>query len=319
MKKCTYCGKEYGDEASACAIDGEPLAKFPPEPEAVKVEPCDEEKIVTIEIFASRGAAEIAFSKLEAHGVECWIKADDAGGMYPNLALASGVRLQVRASDAERAVEVLKTEVSLPETFESVAITKNTSTPSPKTKLAFGQIIIGIIIGVLLTLLYQWTKIEGTKTYYHYAANGQPDEMWIYQDGYLAEYRQDRNLDGKWDHRAYYEKGKVVRAESDDNFDGKPDAWWTYSDDGIDTCQRDTDFNGTPDEFSTYKKRILQGVEIKPNGSKFAITKEIFSNGVLTEIWRGGDSNGNFRTVEKYDAFFNPISTNQLQLQSPLK
>jgi len=25
MKRCTYCGKEYGDEADACQIDGEPL------------------------------------------------------------------------------------------------------------------------------------------------------------------------------------------------------------------------------------------------------------------------------------------------------
>ena len=25
MKQCTYCGKEYPEEASACAIDGEPL------------------------------------------------------------------------------------------------------------------------------------------------------------------------------------------------------------------------------------------------------------------------------------------------------
>jgi hypothetical protein len=320
MKKCTYCGKEYGDEASICAIDGEPLAKFPPEPEPAGVNP-HEEKIVTVEIFATRNAAEIAATKLEAHGIECLVKADDAGGMYPNLALAGGVRLQVRASDAERALGVIKTEAPLPETFESEAITENTSfdTPSPKIKLAFGQIIVSIVIGVLLTLFYQWAEKQGTKMFYHHAGNGQVDEEWIYQDGHLVEHREDRNLDGKWDYRVYYKQGLVVRAEYDDNFDGKPDAWWTYSDDGTDTLQLDTDFNGTPDEFDTYKKRIMQGIEIKPNGSKFAITKEIFSNGILTEIWRGGDSNGNFRTVEKYDAFFNPISTNQLQLQSPLK
>ena len=27
MKKCTYCGKEYPDEAEVCAIDQEPLEK----------------------------------------------------------------------------------------------------------------------------------------------------------------------------------------------------------------------------------------------------------------------------------------------------
>jgi hypothetical protein len=30
MKKCAYCGKEYPDEATACAIDGEPLGHFAP-------------------------------------------------------------------------------------------------------------------------------------------------------------------------------------------------------------------------------------------------------------------------------------------------
>lgn len=30
MKKCTYCGKEYLDEATVCAIDGEPLARIGP-------------------------------------------------------------------------------------------------------------------------------------------------------------------------------------------------------------------------------------------------------------------------------------------------
>jgi hypothetical protein len=31
---------------------------------------------------------------------------------------------------------------------------------------------------------------------------------------------------------------------------------------------------------------------------------------VVTEILRGGDSNGNFKEDVRYDEFFNPISTN---------
>jgi hypothetical protein len=30
MKKCMYCGKEYPDEATICALDGEPLKDFAP-------------------------------------------------------------------------------------------------------------------------------------------------------------------------------------------------------------------------------------------------------------------------------------------------
>src|ERR1041384_1600882 len=29
IKKCTYCGKEYADDMTVCAIDGEPLTQFP--------------------------------------------------------------------------------------------------------------------------------------------------------------------------------------------------------------------------------------------------------------------------------------------------
>ena len=29
MKKCTYCGKEYPDEAKACAVDAQPLIRVP--------------------------------------------------------------------------------------------------------------------------------------------------------------------------------------------------------------------------------------------------------------------------------------------------
>lgn len=321
MKRCTYCGKEYPDEATMCAIDGQPLAKFPPDPAPEPVSPVVEEKIVIIEIFPTRELAELAATKLEAHGIECWVKADDAGGMYPNLALTGGVRLQVRASDAERASAVIKSEAALSETFESEATTENAASeaPSSKSKLALGQIIVSIIIGVFLTLFYQWAEQQGTKTYYHHAANGQTDEMWIYCDGHLVEHREDRNLDGEWDYRTYYTNGFIARAEYDNNFDGKPDEWWTFSDDGTDTLQKDTDFNGVPDMFATYKNRIIQQVDLKPNGLKYSVTREIYSNGVLTEIWRGGDSNGNFRTVEKYDPFFNLTSKEPFQSQLPAK
>jgi antitoxin component YwqK of YwqJK toxin-antitoxin module len=124
------------------------------------------------------------------------------------------------------------------------------------------------------------------------------------------EYREDRNHDGNWDYWVYYENGHRVRADYDNNFDGKADEWWTFSDDGIDTLKKDTDFNGIPDEICTYKYGIIQYEEMKPNGSKFATEREFYKNGALTEIWRGGDSNGNFKEQVQYDPFFNPISTN---------
>jgi hypothetical protein len=101
-----------------------------------------------------------------------------------------------------------------------------------------------------------------------------------------------------------------VRSEWDNNFDGKPDEFVTYSNGAPTTFEKDTDFNGVPDEFGIYKYGILQQVDFRPNGAKYSMQRWIYKNGVLTEILRGGDSNGNFKEVVRYDPFFNPISTN---------
>ena len=283
-------------------------------------------KTLPIRIFGSHDAAELAAANLQAHGIQCWITSDDAGGMLPNLTTPGGVRLLVRISDAEAATALLGAQVSPAEInqIETEAITSAPPETLPLKKLALGQIVfgvvIGVILGVMLCLLYQWTNKLGEKTHYHYTADGKRDEAWIYRDGHLVEFRQDRNLDGEWDHRAYYENGRVARSEYDNNFDGKPDEWWTFSDDGTDTLQKDTDFNGIPDEFCTYKHYIIQKLDFKPNGSQFVTLREVFQNGVLTEEWRGGDSNANFKEVVRYDPFLNPISTNvptEFQLLTP--
>jgi hypothetical protein len=58
MKQCTYCGKEYSDEASVCAIDGQPLrevispiAASPPPPVSERQQIIDAEHIKLLAIF----------------------------------------------------------------------------------------------------------------------------------------------------------------------------------------------------------------------------------------------------------------------------
>ena len=107
MKKCPYCGKEYPDQASECAIDCYPLPSFPPEHKPAKDCSGYEVETVVVHTFISHEAAQLAASNLEAHDIKCWISADDGGGMYPNLTTAGGVRLSVTAADAETAVALL--------------------------------------------------------------------------------------------------------------------------------------------------------------------------------------------------------------------
>ena len=329
MKNCSYCGRENTDEALHCNECGTEFEREVMASESDNDRFHDEVKSVTIRTFTSHDAGNIARSNLEAHGIECWVKSDDCAGWYTNLTAPGGVRLFVRASDAEAALGLLNVET--PNQGDSESNVPSDSTPENKNSFVPVAIIVGI--AVLLCLLYvsrgkptgkdnlgTTTQYIGATTQYHHAQDGKPDEAWIYQNGHLMEYREDRNHDGNWDHWVYYEHGQEVRSDSDNNFDGKPDEWWKFSDDGKDTLQRDTDFNGVPDDFSTYKNKIIQQANMRPNGSKFVTEREIFQNGVLTEIWSGGDSNGNFKEDVRYDPFFNPISTNipaPFQLQSP--
>ena len=55
----------------------------------------------------SKIEAEIALGALEAADIEAMVSADDAGGLQPGLWVGEGVRVLVRAEDAERASKIL--------------------------------------------------------------------------------------------------------------------------------------------------------------------------------------------------------------------
>ena len=63
-------------------------------------------RLIVVRTFLNKVEAEIAQGALEAAAIESLIQADDAGGLRPGLWM-SGVRLLVRAADAERANELL--------------------------------------------------------------------------------------------------------------------------------------------------------------------------------------------------------------------
>jgi hypothetical protein len=62
--------------------------------------------LVVIRTFLNRIEAELAHSALEAAGIESLVAADDVGGIRPSLWMG-GVRLLVRATDAEEAEKIL--------------------------------------------------------------------------------------------------------------------------------------------------------------------------------------------------------------------
>lgn len=61
-------------------------------------------ELVSVSTFRSTADAQLAKGVLDDAGIDCMIRSDNAGGMYPSLA---GVELLVRSEDLERATELL--------------------------------------------------------------------------------------------------------------------------------------------------------------------------------------------------------------------
>ena len=63
-------------------------------------------ELVVVATFLNQIEADMAKGILETADIESMISADDAGGLRPHLWMG-GVRLLVRAEDAEQAVKIL--------------------------------------------------------------------------------------------------------------------------------------------------------------------------------------------------------------------
>lgn len=74
------------------------------------------ERMITVRIFDSSWAAQLARARLEAAGIESLI-ADEHFARMITITTAGGVRLQVRGEDAAAAAELLSREAALPEIY----------------------------------------------------------------------------------------------------------------------------------------------------------------------------------------------------------
>ena len=63
--------------------------------------------MVVVKTFANRFEADLAKSALDAAGIDARIRADDAGGLRPNLWVGGGVDVYVDEDDLSRAAEIL--------------------------------------------------------------------------------------------------------------------------------------------------------------------------------------------------------------------
>jgi hypothetical protein len=118
MKKCSYCGAEYPDDAVMCPVDHTPLERpaEPPPPEPKKPEyrfPSisaeDREKdFVTLVTCPTLPAADIILGRLQAAGIEVSIPDESMMNvMGGGLAAFGFVRVQISPKDYDAAKELL--------------------------------------------------------------------------------------------------------------------------------------------------------------------------------------------------------------------
>jgi hypothetical protein len=69
-----------------------------------------EAELITIHSFDNEIEAEFAKAKLESAGIRSFLSGDDCGGLRPAMSFTNGIKLIVRADDAERANKILSEE-----------------------------------------------------------------------------------------------------------------------------------------------------------------------------------------------------------------
>ncbi len=68
------------------------------------------EELLVLRTFPDEQTALLAQAVLKANGIGSIVSADSASQMEPQLQFARGIRLSIRATDAEAAQELLETE-----------------------------------------------------------------------------------------------------------------------------------------------------------------------------------------------------------------
>ncbi|MBN1178182.1 MAG: DUF2007 domain-containing protein [Anaerolineae bacterium] len=75
-------------------------------------------EMVVVATYGNELYAEIAWGVLDAEGIEAFIAKDDAGAMIPSLQQTGGVRILVAAEDADRALEILESDIDVEDEYD---------------------------------------------------------------------------------------------------------------------------------------------------------------------------------------------------------
>jgi hypothetical protein len=103
---CPKCGDEFVAGLAVCPDCGLPLVDEPPS--RAEREPEDGEEWVTVATFRNMFDASVARGALEADGLSAFVPGENIGAFARVTVPGTWVEVKVRASDRDRAVELLK-------------------------------------------------------------------------------------------------------------------------------------------------------------------------------------------------------------------
>jgi len=191
----------------------------------------DLEKAVVVKTFLKLTDADLAAAQLRGAGIECAITSDDAGGVYPALAL---IKLLVDPDDAPEARRLLDEPVA-PVAIPDVGSPVTQETPTRPAFPMWPLFVAGMIVGILIhgLCIDARNKHVPTRRWNQPSASKGASEPVTRRRGTVVEQQYDQNHDGRPDDWVFYEKGVMTSRICDDNFDGKPDEWHTYNTNGL--------------------------------------------------------------------------------------
>lgn len=117
------------------------------------------EETTILATYTARRDAEIARDYLDDAGIRAFVRADDAGGMHPQLQRAHGVKLVGMRGVAPRAREVLAEAHLLPDEGEGAASASRTSASESAAEAdgwasaVYGLVLVLGALAVVLVLL----------------------------------------------------------------------------------------------------------------------------------------------------------------------
>lgn len=257
--------------------------------------------MITVKTYSSIPDAELDQSFLSAAGVKSYLADENAAAL--GFGPVIEVRLQVADSDASKAMAILK--IKKPK--RSLQGSEEVKDGLPKI-LIFVVLFILIVGALVFVLRKSETQVQGSSVDSRDDnQDGNPDRIYLYQNGLVSSGEMDCNFDGKMDYWEEYDvQGNLLKSTADANFDGRVDEWVVYVHSRLSEISYDTDFSGVPDVFISYENSLIKTQDVRPNASKVVSRRFNYEHGVLKEELVDEDQNGSFDYEIAYDAFLKP-------------